>query len=205
MLSKDFDANGTIDPVLFAYFKDDFNDTLYKPFPVNFWGDLSSQSPMFRTKFNFYREYAKATQKELFNTEELEKVQTLTVNHDKTSYFENTGNGKFKYRTLPLRTQVAPINRMIATDYDADGLKDLLMIGNNFGNEVFIGRYDAFNGALLNGDGKGEFTYITPLESGFTVTGDAKDMITVKNAKGGHPYYIVTQNRGKIKIFQQSL
>ncbi|MGB6152335.1 MAG: VCBS repeat-containing protein [Pricia sp.] len=205
MLYKDFDTNGTVDPVLFAYFKNDFNDTLYKPFPVNFWGDLSSQSPLFRTKFNFYREYAKTTQKELFNTEELNKVETLTINHDQTSYFENKGDGSFQYRPLPIETQIAPINRMIATDYDADGLKDLLMVGNNFGNEVFIGRYDAFNGALLKGNGKGEFSFISSLESGFTVTGDAKDMIIVKNAKGGKPYYIVTQNRGKLKVFQNSL
>ena len=137
---------------------------------------------MFRTKFDFYREYAKATQDDFFNTEELDNVQTLTVNHDKTSYFENNGDGTFKYRPLPLETQVAPINRIIATDYDADGFKDVLMIGNNFGNEVFIGRYDAFNGALLKGNGKEGFEFVPSLESGFTVTGDAKDMIIVKNA-----------------------
>lgn len=202
---KDFDKNGTIDPILFAYFKDNFEDTGYKPFPVNFWGDLSSQSPIFRTKFNFYREYAKASQNGFFDTEELNEAQTLTVNYDKTSYFENMGKGTFKYRPLPLQTQVAPINRIITTDYDADGNKDLLMIGNNFGNEVFVGRYDAFNGALLKGTGKGEFEVTTPLESGFTITGDAKDMISIKNANGGAPFYIVTQNRGDIKVFQNSL
>ena len=205
ILSKDFDENGTVDPVLFAYFKGDFNDTLYQPFPVHFWGDLSSQSPMFRTKFNFYREYAKTTQRELFNSEELDQVETLMINHDKTSYFENTGKGVFKYRALPLKTQVAPINRMIITDYNTDGLKDVLMIGNNFGNEVFIGRYDAFNGAVLNGDGKGEFKPLPSLESGFTVEGDAKDMISIKNANGGRPYYIITQNKGEVKVFQNSL
>uniref|UniRef100_UPI00359424F3 hypothetical protein n=1 Tax=Pricia sp. TaxID=2268138 RepID=UPI00359424F3 len=86
-----------------------------------------------------------------------------------------------------------------------DGFQDLLMIGNNFGNEVFVGRYDAFNGALLKGDGKGEFEVVTPLQSGFKITGDAKDMISVKNASGGNPYYVVTQNRGKVKVFQNSL
>ena len=204
VLSKDFDNNGKVDPVMFAYLKDDFDNQTYKSFPVNFWGDLSGQSPLFRGKFNFYREYAKATQSDLFKPEELEGVLELTANHDKTSYFENTGDGKFKYHPLPFQAQVAPINRIITTDYDGDSNIDLLMIGNNYGNEVFIGRYDAFNGGLLKGNGKGNFDFINTINSGFKVTGDAKDMITVKNATGGNPFIVVTQNRGEISVFQQN-
>ncbi|WP_289039765.1 VCBS repeat-containing protein [uncultured Zobellia sp.] len=204
ILSKDFDNNGKIDPVMFAYLKDDVNDQTYKSFPVHFWGDLSGQSPIFRSKFNYYREYAKATQSDLFEPEELEGALELTANHDKTSYFENTGDGKFKYRQLPLQAQVAPINRIITTDYDGDSNADLLMIGNNYGNEVFIGRYDAFNGGLFKGNGKGDFDFINTINSGFKVTGDAKDMIAIKNANGGNPFIIVTQNRGRISVFQQN-
>ncbi|CAM4226954.1 VCBS repeat-containing protein [Zobellia roscoffensis] len=204
LLSKDFDNNGTIDPVMFAYVKDSFEDQTYQSFPVNFWGDLSGQSPMFRAKFDFYREYAQTTQGKFFKPKELEGAIKMTANHDKTSYFENTGDGKFQYHQLPFQTQVAPINRIITTDYDGDTNTDLLMIGNNYGNEVFVGRYDAFNGGLLKGDGKGDFEFIKTPKSGFTVTGDAKDMITVKNANGGNPFIIVTQNRGKMSVFQQN-
>ncbi|MGB7395062.1 MAG: VCBS repeat-containing protein, partial [Pricia sp.] len=204
MLSKDFDDNGTIDPVMFAYFKDDFEDDVYKSFPVNFWGDLSAQSPLFRSKFNFYRDYAKATQNELFSVKELDGVQKMTVNHDRTSYFENLGNGKFEYRPLPIPAQTAPINRIIATDYDEDGNIDLLLIGNNYGNEVFVGRYDAFNGILLQGDGKGNFDPIPAKQSGFLVTEDAKDMVTVKASGSRNPYFVASQNRGEIKVFQKN-
>ncbi|WP_276166246.1 VCBS repeat-containing protein [Zobellia alginiliquefaciens] len=204
LLSKDFDNNGTVDPVMFAYIKDNFNDQTYRSFPINFWGDLSGQSPMFRAKFDFYREYAETTQAELFSPKELEGALEMNANHDKTSYFENVGNGGFKYHQLPLQAQVAPINRILTTDYDGDNNADLLMIGNNYGNEVFVGRYDAFNGGLLKGDGTGDFKFINTLESGFKVSGDAKDMITVKNASGGNPFIIVSQNRGKINVFQQN-
>ena len=203
LFAKDFDNNGTVDPVMFAYFKTDFNDQTYKSFPVNFWGDLYGQSPLFRAKYNFYKEYAKTTQQELLSPEDLNKAVKLTLNYDKSSYFENMGNGTFKCRQLPLEVQIAPINRMMITDYNADSNTDLLLVGNNHGNEVFIGRLDAFNGGLLKGDGQGGFKMIKEQESGFIVPGDAKDMISIKNVKGKHPYIVVSQNRDKIKVFQK--
>ena len=203
LFAKDFDNNGTVDPVMFAYFKTDFNDQTYKSFPVNFWGDLYGQSPLFRAKYNFYKEYAKTTQQKLLSPEELNKAVKLTLNYDKSSYFENMGNGTFKCRQLPLEVQIAPINRMMITDYNADSNTDLLLVGNNHGNEVFIGRLDAFNGGLLKGDGQGGFKMIKEQESGFIVPGDAKDMISIKNVKGKHPYIVVSQNRDKIKVFQK--
>ena len=204
LLAKDFDNNGTVDPVMFAYFKTDFNDPTYKSYPTNFWGDLYGQSPLFRAKFNSYKEYAKTTENDLLTPKEMKDAMKLFVNYDKSSYFENLGNGKFKSHPLPLEAQIAPINRMAVTDYDNDDISDLLLIGNNFGNEVFIGRLDAFNGGLLKGDGHGGFETIKTKESGFLVTGDAKDMVILQNAQGKSPYIIVSQNRGRIKIFQKN-
>ena len=203
LLAKDFDKNGFIDPILFSYVRSDFDDDSYESYPVNFWGDLYKQSPLFRSKYNYYREYAVATQQNLLSPEELKDATELVFNYDKTTYFENNGNGNFVSRPLPWEAQVAPINRFAVTDYNADGNTDLLLIGNNYGNEVFIGRYDAFNGGLLKGDGKGNFEMISTLESGFLVPGDAKDMITLKNAQGQNDYIIVTQNRDNIKVFQK--
>lgn len=204
MYAKDFDNNGTIDPVMFAYFKTDFENETYQSFPTNFWADLFGQSPIFRAKHNYYKEYARTTQQKFFSPEEINAVLELTVNYDKSTYFENLGNGKFKYRQLPWEVQVAPINRMIVMDYNEDNMTDLLLIGNNYGNEVFIGRQDAFNGGLLKGDGKGGFEMIRERESGFLVTGDAKDMISIKNTQGKNPYIVVSQNRGKIQVFRKN-
>ena len=52
--------------------------------------------------------------------------------------------------------------------------------------------------------GKGGFDFINTINSGFKITGDAKDMVTVKNANEGNPFIIVTQNRGKVNVFQQN-
>ncbi|WP_165748207.1 VCBS repeat-containing protein [Cellulophaga sp. Z1A5H] len=204
LISKDFDKNGTIDPVMFAYFKNSYDDKNFKSFPVNFWGDLYSQSTIFRSKFNSYKEYALATEKTIFSKEELEGATTLIGNYDRSIYLENLGNGKFKYTQLPWEAQIAPINSILNLDYNDDGNLDLLLVGNDFGNEVFIGRYDALNGCLLEGDGKGNFKTIKTSESGFLVSGDAKHMIKVKHAKEKNPYIIVSQNRDSLKIFQKN-
>jgi len=204
MLAKDFDDNGAIDPVMFAYFKSDFDDATYRPYPVSFWGDLMSQSPMFRKKFNYFREFATTTKSGLFTPEELEGVEELMANHDQTTYFENDGNGQFNMGQLPWQTQSAPIKCMITTQAAGPATSDVLMIGNDFGNEAFIGRYDAFNGGVLIGDDNGGFTFKNAEESGFKVTGDAKDMVQVENANGGNPYIVVTQNRGKVLVFTKT-
>ncbi len=199
ILAKDFDKNGSVDPIMFAHLKKDRLE--YESYPVNFWGDLFGQSPLFRTKFDFYRDYAKATQENLLSSEELEGTLKLVGNYDKTSYFENLGNGRFKPVVLPFSAQIAPINGMVPFDQNKDGYLDLLLIGNDYGNETFIGRYDAFNGLVLIGDGKGGFTDISEAQSGFLVEGDAKSIVTIKSALG-MPLYVVGQNKGRLLVFR---
>lgn len=204
VIAKDFDNNGTIDPVMFAYYKDSFENPVYKSFPVNFWGDLNGQSPIFRAKYNSFKSYSKATISNLFSEAELQGSIKLIGNYDKSIVLENLGNGTFKHNPLPIETQIAPINGMVTVDYNDDHNNDILMVGNNYGNEIFIGRYDAFNGGLLKNDSKGNFKFISPDESGFIVSGDAKNIKTILSNIDKKPYYIVSQNRDSIRIFQKN-
>lgn len=201
LISKDFDNNGTVDPVMFAYIKYSFDNPEYRAFPVNFWGDLNGQSPLFRSKFNTYESYAKADINTLFNEEELEGAAIFTGNYDRSIYLENLGNGRFNLKELPWEAQMAPINSIAVTDYNLDGNEDVLLIGNDYGNEVFIGKYDASNGFLLEGDGEGNFSIVDIQKSGFISQGDSKDMTIVENASGTNPYIVVSQNRGPLKVF----
>ncbi len=201
MVVKDFDGNGSIDPIMFAYFRENFENAGSASYPVHFWGDLIGQSPMFRKKFDYFKQYANTSKNELFSAKELEGSRELVANHDRTSYFKNDGKGRFVIEELPWQVQSAPINCMIATKSETGARPEVLMIGNDFGNEVFIGRYDAFNGGVLSGDDKGGFGFKNAGESGFKVTGDGKDMILVQRSGGGHPYVVVTQNRGKVLVY----
>jgi enediyne biosynthesis protein E4 len=201
LLAKDFDDNGSIDPVLFAYFKG--KEGQYAQYPVAFWGDVNKQSPLFRGKFNFYAEYGQADAQTLFTEEERAGAIEYTMNYDRSVLFLNTGETDFVAQELPIEAQFAPINDIIIEDLDNDGNLDALLIGNNYGNEVFIGHLDALNGLVLLGDGSGQFTVLPAAKSGFLVEHDAKHLETVKTADGSL-LYLATQNRDRLRVFRKN-
>jgi hypothetical protein len=89
-------------------------------------------------------------------------------------------------------------------DINGDNKEDIIAVGNDFGNEIFIGKYDALNGVILVGDGTGSFSSISSLESGFLAPGDAKHIAKVKKSGGGY-YFFITQNKGNLLIYESSL
>lgn len=200
LIAKDFDSNGSIDPILFSFFKNRKGN--YQSNPVNFWGDLSKQSPLFRSKFRFYKDFAQSTKETLLTEDERKGAIQLLGNYDLSSYVENLGDGRFNIHPLPIEAQFAPINDMVVEDIDEDGNLDILAIGNDYGNETFVGRYDAFNGLLLIGRGDGKFRATSTKTSGFRALGDAKSIISIKNRKK-ESVYIVTQNRDSILVYSK--
>jgi len=197
--AKDFDANGSVDPVSFAYYKSKIGGD-YQAYPTHFWDDLIGQSPMFRRKFDRYKYFALSTDQTFFTEEEKKDARVLTGTYDRSAWVENLGNGKFAFHELPWHAQLAPMNGMLAEDINQDGFLDLIQVGNDYGNEVFIGRLDASIGWVFVGDGKGGFTSIPARESGFIVPGDAKALVKLTR-KDGEALYVASQNRSKLLAF----
>lgn len=198
-MAKDYDANGSIDPVLACYLRESMDNPARLLYPVHFWDELNQQSPKFRRKYSRYRQFGKVTLDKLFTAEEAKDAVVLKANQMASSYIENLGGGKFRMSPLPVEAQMAPLNGMITGDFNGDENTDIMVVGNNYGNEVFIGRYDAFIGLLLAGNGNGTFRVVPALESGFVVDGDAKALARVSTASG--PIYVATQNRGPLRVF----
>jgi len=196
--TKDFDKNGSVDLILSCYFKN--GDGNMEEYPLHFWDEMNSQSPMFRRMFSRYSEFGTITMKQLFTAEQLEGALVLEANYMKSSYIENLGNGTFALKPLPVMAQISPLNGMVTTDADNDGNLDVLIVGNDYGNEVFAGRHDALTGLLLKGDGQGQFETVLSPESGFFVEKDAKAMVRLVDLNGGD-LFIASQNRGKMKVF----
>ncbi|HEY9047706.1 MAG TPA: VCBS repeat-containing protein, partial [Ohtaekwangia sp.] len=200
LFAKDFDSNGSVDPVMACYQRETMNGFDKKLYPIHFWDEINSQSPKFRRKFSRYRKYSKATLDKVLNEDDLKGALELEANYMQSAYLENDGKGKFTARALPTPVQVAPVNGMITCDVNEDGNLDVLMVGNDYGNEVFAGRYDAFTGLILLGDGKGNFIVRSSAESGFYVPGNAKALVRIAGAKGD--VIIASQNRDSLKVFE---
>jgi hypothetical protein len=89
---------------------------------------------------------------------------------------------------------------MVVLDANNDGNLDVAMVGNDYGNEVFSGRYDACTGMVLLGNGRGDFTVTSSITSGFEVDGDVKALARLNGITG--PLLIATQNVDSLRIFK---
>jgi enediyne biosynthesis protein E4 len=196
--AKDFNTDGIYDAIPTVFYQDASGKR--KEVTYNGRDDLAKQMNTIRKKFDNYNKLANATINDVLTPEELKDALILKVNYLKTSYIENLGEGKFKISALPMQVQTAPIYGMLVEDFDTDGNLDVLMVGNDFGNEVSVGRLDAFNGILLKGDGKGKFKPQTLSESAFCVKGDAKGLVRITNPKG-NPMVMASQNRAELRTF----
>ncbi len=76
-----------------------------------------------------------------------------------------------------------------------------LINGNDYGTEPVIGRYDALNGLLLKGDGKGNFTPLSIAESGIYIPGNGKALVCLEG-KNEKLLVAASQNKGPLKIFE---
>ena len=150
LYAEDLDHNGSIDPVMFYYIKD--KDGERKMFPSINLDQLSGQVPSIRKKYLFNKDYASATAEDIFPKDE--KLKILTCHETRTCWIENAGQGKFIMHALPIEAQFAPVNSIICEDLDGDGIRDILLAGNEYQTEVMVGRYDASYGLFFKGIGK---------------------------------------------------
>lgn len=198
---KDFNDDGFYDAIPSVFYPT--KDKKRKEATFHGRDDLIKQIVAFRQRFTNYGDFAKADIYGVFSKTDIKDALILKANNMKSSYIENLGEGKFKISDLPLQVQTAPIFGMLVEDFDTDGNLDVLMVGNDFGNEISVGRLDAFNGLLLSGNGKGEFMSKMLPKSGFVVGGNAKGLVRLTNASGKN-LIMSTQNKGQLKTFSMT-
>ncbi|RAI87973.1 VCBS repeat-containing protein [Algoriphagus yeomjeoni] len=175
LYAADFDQNGSIDPILECF----VGDKMY-PYPSR--DELLDQMASMRSRFTDYASYSKATMTDLFTMKELESSQILEANTLESVILENTGNG-FKVKSLPRIAQSFPVFSILPIDLNQDGNMDLILGGNQSYTRIRIGLMDAGLGLVLIGDGKGNFSPLSPAESGLAIKGDIKSILPFKTSK----------------------
>ena len=202
VFAGDFDNNDAVDAILACYFQVTPDSEEKALCPVHFWDDLMKQSPRFRKQFNSYTQYGRATMDSLLTPEEQESALVLEANYPYTALLVNEGGGKLSLRALPVQAQVAPANGILAEDVNGDGFRDVILIGNDFGNEVVSGVYDALDGLVLLNDGAANFRAVPLAETGFRVPGDGKALVRLSDRNG--TLYLASQNKGDLLLFERT-
>jgi hypothetical protein len=191
--AKDFDNNGTLDPIV-AYSEGG------KIYPLMQKEVLVKQMPVLKKKFLYNKEYAKATISDIFPKKDLEEALILSAYDLENCWWENQG-GKFARHSLPVQAQTSPANGILCADFNGDGHTDILLAGNKYGLEVETNPCNAGNGALLLGDGKGKFRWLDNNLSGFWAMKEARDLAMLRGP-GGKPWVLVANNNAGMQVFR---
>ena len=165
---NDFDQNRREDIVL-SYKK---GDTEY---PVRGRQCSSEQMPAIKQKFLDYNSFASANLSQIYTTKFLDEALSYEITSFKSIYLENK-NGSFVVHPLPQLAQISSINKFLVDDFNDDGHLDVVLAGNLYHAEVETPRNDASFGLFMSGDGTGNFSPQTMLESGLKIVGDVRDM-----------------------------
>lgn len=198
LTAGDFDHNGGYVPIT-SLFLPDIHGKL-KEFPAFGRDDILERIPSLRKRYNTYHSFAISDMDEIFTPAMRKDAQRLQATMLQSCYLQNEGGGKFTMIPLPAQAQVSALNGMVVDDFDGDGNPDVLINGNDFGTEVSIGRLDALNGLLLQGNGNGTFNPLSIAQSGIYLPGNGKSLVKLASAQGN--YLIASsENPGPVKIF----
>ena len=193
MYVKDFAHSGFVQQII-SYYHDG------KSYPLELRDELIRSLPLLKDRYVNYRDYARQTFADVFPRKDLEDAVVRNAYTFSTSLVRNNGDGTFTLVPLALEAQIAPIYGIVAADIEGNGKQDLLMAGNFDGVKPEIGRMSAGYGVYLRGDGKGHFTPVRALESGFFVPGQTRDIQRVRTRAGS--IYIVSRNNDRPLVFR---
>ena len=197
--ADDFDNNGSYDAITSLFLPD--KNGVKNEFPLFSRDDIVKQLPALQKKFPNYKSFATATMQDILSPEQIKNAQRLKVNYFQSVFLRNDGNGKFTIVPLPKEAQVSVLNGMVTSDFDGDGNLDVAISGNDYGTEVSQGRYDALNGLVLRGDGKGNFKPMSILNSGIYIPEDGKALVKLLD-NNGNLVIAASQNKGPLKVFK---
>ncbi len=189
---SDFDNSGTKEPIIYHYYNGERAVLPDRSL-------LVEQMPSYQDKFLTYASYAKASlDGSLIPTDLLEKAEYSTVNHLSSTAFLNNGD-HFTAKKLSHYAQLSPINDMVLSDINEDGLPDLLIAGNDNNTFYTEGEVDAITNCLLLWN-KEEQNWIKG-DIGLYNKEVGRKIITVFNPVLNRKEYIIANNNGSIKVY----
>ena len=172
---KDFDQNGSIDKI--------FTKTVdKKDVPVFTKREMTDALPSLKKLNLKHHDYASKTIQELLGND-ITNAKVKQVNYTASCVAYNDGKGHFTIKKLPTAVQLSSLNALKLFDINADGYLDIIAAGNFFDLLPQFCRLDGSYGHVLLNDKKGNFIELPSANSGITLSGQTRDIIsfTFKN------------------------
>lgn len=191
MYINDFDQNGSIEHIISRYDRG-------RPYPFVLRQDLLMQVPSLKKKYIHFRDYKEKAIEDIFNSDQLKDTIVLNAYTFESAVWVSSGKNNFMHHMLPAQAQFFPVYDILIDDFNDDGNEDLLLGGNQFKAKPETGIYAGGYGALLNGDGKGKFRFVSPAKSGVSIKGEVRSIqpITIR----GKNYIMIGKSNDRMEI-----
>ncbi|WP_343125152.1 FG-GAP-like repeat-containing protein [Opitutus sp. GAS368] len=197
IFSGDFKGNGS-SQLIEAYHE---GDRLY---PWRALRDLGAVFPSLLKRYPQNENYARATLAEIFGEDRLARAQRFAATEFRSGVFLSQPDGTYRFEPLPRIAQIAPMQGVVAGDFDGDGHADIYAVQNSYSPIAAVGRFDGGLSQLLRGDGHGHFTPAPAAESGLIVPGDAKALVVLDLDHDGWPDFLVSRNNDETLAFRNN-
>ncbi|NMH89310.1 VCBS repeat-containing protein [Flavivirga algicola] len=190
--STDFDSNGTEDVILAK----EYNG---KEVPVRGKTCMTQQIPHLAQKISNYNDFANRNLEGILG-EQINNALNYKATEFRSGIFINNGISGFTFSAFENTVQQSPINSMVYYDINNDGVKDLILAGNNYQSEVETTRADAGIGNILLGKKDGSFESMPHLKSGFFADKDVRHMELIE--MGDEKIIFVANNNNYHSLFK---
>ena len=166
--------------------------------------ELGAKVPAILKRYPRNDPYARATLAEILGEERLAAAQRWAATEFRSGVFLSQPDGTYRFEPLPRIAQIAPIQGLVAGDFDGDGRADLYAVQNAAAPVPSAGRFDGGLSQLLRGDGRGHFTPVPPAESNLLVPGEAKAVAVLDLDNDSWPDFLVTRNNAPALAFRNN-
>ena len=171
-------------------------------FPWRNRTDLGASIPSVLKRFPRSNSYARATLGEILGSDRLAAAQRFAATELRSGVFLSQPGGTYRFEPLPRVAQIAPLQGLVAGDFDGDGRADIYAVQNSYAPIPSVGRFGGGLSQLLRGDGHGHFAPVPPAESNLVVPGDAKALAVLDLDRDGWPDFLITRNNNTTLAFR---
>ena len=197
----DFDENGTMDLVE-SKFEGDVE------LPVRGKSCSTHCMPFLADKFETYHDFAVASLVDIYEPT-IKERPFVEVNSFESAIFFNEG-GKFRRVELPRHAQISPSYGAAVSDFNGDGINDVVMANNFHAAQLETGYMDGGLGWLMHGSNAGNeggvsLECIWPNVSGIVVDAPAMEVEAIDFDLDGDVDLAFPINDGKIRIYENRI